>query len=132
MGVNRKLLIVAFAAALAGVGAAPAQPALKGLMREKLGHSQKIFEAVVTSDWASLELHTRRLQQLTNDPRWAMLRYPEFARHSAEFQQALDALHEAAAQRDLEKTPAAFNAMTLRCVECHRSLARGRIADAGR
>ncbi len=103
-------------------------PELNAVMREKLGHAQKILEAVVTSDWTGLETHSRELERLTNDPRWIMLKYPEYARHSAAFVRAVQTLHTAAAQRDLEKTPKAYVAMTLQCVECHRYLARERIA----
>jgi hypothetical protein len=104
-------------------------PELKRVMREKLAHAQKILEAVVTSDWPSLETHTRELEQLTKDPRWTVLNYPEYARHSAAFVQAVQALHTAAAQRDLEKSPKAYVTVTLQCVECHRYLARARIAQ---
>jgi hypothetical protein len=104
-------------------------PELKVVMREKLGHAQKILEAVVTSDWTSLETHSRELERLTNDPRWMVLKYPEYARHSTAFVRTIQALHTAAAQRDLENTPKAYTAMTLQCVECHRYLARARIAD---
>jgi hypothetical protein len=104
-------------------------PELKRVMREKLAHAQKILEAVVTSDWPSLETHTRELEQLTKDPRWMVLNYPEYARHSAAFVQAVQALHTAAAQRDLEKSPKAYVTVTLQCVECHRYLARARIAQ---
>ena len=82
----------------------------------------------MTSDWASLESHTRDLERLTNDRRWAGLKYPEYARYSAAFVQAVQDLHLAAVQRDLEKTPQAYVAVTLKCVECHRYMARARIA----
>ena len=97
-------------------------------MREKLEHTQKILEAVVTSDWSSLETHSRELERLTNDPRWTVLKYPEYATHSAAFVRAVQALHTAAAQRDLEETPKAYTNLTLQCVACHRYLARARIA----
>jgi len=102
-------------------------PAVATVMHEKLARSQKILEAVVTSDWTALETNTRELERLTRDPRWAVLKYPEYGRHSEAFVRAVNALHEAAAQRDLEKTPSAFTNMTLQCVECHRYLARARI-----
>lgn len=101
----------------------------KNVMREKLGHTQKILEAVVTSDWVSLETHSRELERLTNDPRWMILNYPEYSRHSRAFVRSVQALHTAAAQRDLEKTPVAYVAVTLQCVECHRYLARQRFAE---
>lgn len=103
-------------------------PPLNRVMREKLGRAQKILEAVVTSDWVKLEAESRELERLTEDPRWAVLKFPEYAQRSMAFKQAVQDLHTAAVQRDLEKTPQAYIAVTLRCVECHRYLARARIA----
>jgi len=120
--------IVAFSAFF-GIAASPNQgPELTSVMREKLDHTQKILEAVVTSDWVSLETHTRELEELTNDPRWMVLRYSEYAQHSAAFVRAVHALHQAAVQRDIDKTPRAYVDVTLKCVECHRYLARERLA----
>lgn len=127
---NRKWhIVVALSAGLGFAGSAAQGPELNNVMREKLQHAQKILEAVVTSDWASLETRSRDLEQLTNDPRWVVLKYPEYAKQSAGFRQAIRDLHTAAAQRDLENTPKAYVAMTLKCVECHRYLARARIAQ---
>ncbi len=104
------------------------RPPLNRVMREKLAVTQKILETVVTSEWAALELSSRELERLTDDPRWMALNYPEYSRHSRAFRQAIGALHTAAAQRDLDATPRAYVAVTLQCVECHRYLARARIA----
>jgi len=104
-------------------------PELNTVMREKLAHMQKMLEAVVTSDWTSLETHTRELERLTRDRRWMVLNFPEYARHSTAFVRAVQTLHTAAAQRDLEKTPKAYVDVTLQCVDCHRYLARARIAQ---
>ena len=126
---NTKWHVVAALSAFVGLAAGPSQgPELKIVMREKLARAQKILEAVVTSDWVSLETSSRELEQLTNDPRWMVLKYPEYARHSAAFVRAVQDLHRAAAQRDLEKTPQAYVKVTLACVDCHRYLARARIA----
>jgi len=116
--------------ALLGVTAQGGQTAqLNRVMRDKLVVAQKTFEAVVTSDWVSLETSSRELERLTNDPRWMVLTYPEYARHSSAFVQAIRDLHQAAAQRDLERTPQAYVAVALKCVDCHRYLARQRIAQ---
>jgi len=121
--------VVVFSAVFFGLAAIPNQrPELNNVMREKLVYAQKILEDVVTSDWVNLETHSRELERLTNDPRWTVLKYPEYARHSAAFVQAIQDLHRAAAQRDLERTPQAYVAVTLKCVECHRYVARARIA----
>ena len=120
---------LAMVGAVLGLAAGPRQgPELRTLMHDKLVHAQKILEAVVTSDWVSLETHSRELEQLTSDPRWTVLKYPEYAQHSGAFVRAVQALHTAAAQRDLNKTPEAYIAVTMQCVACHRYLARARIA----
>jgi len=123
------LLTVAVVALVSGSGVRSMQgPELGSVMRQKLAHSEKILEAVVTSDWTALETHSRELERLTDDPRWTVLKYPEYATHSNAFRGALRDLHLAAAQRDLDKAPLAYNEVTLQCVACHRYLARERMA----
>jgi hypothetical protein len=120
---------MAFAACVS-LAATPFQaPQVNHVMREKLEDAQKILAAVVTSDWVNLEAYSRQMERLTDDPRWAVLKYPEYAHQSATFRQAVRDLRSAAAQRDLENAPNAYVAVTLKCVECHRYLARQRIAD---
>jgi hypothetical protein len=103
-------------------------PGLERVMRKKLEVSQKILEAVVTSRWSDLEARTRDLEDLTNDPAWMVLTAPEYATHSNSFRKAVRTLHDAAARRELEAAPKAYVDVTLSCVECHRYLARNRIA----
>jgi hypothetical protein len=115
--------------ALWSMGAAPMQSVqLDRVMRQKLARTQKILEAVVTSDWSALETESRELERLTNDPAWTSLKLPDYAKYSSAFTKAVHDLHEAAAQRDLDATPKAYVAVTMKCVECHRYLARARIA----
>jgi hypothetical protein len=122
-------IVVTLSALVFGLAAAPNQgPPLGRVMRDKLAHAQKILEAVVTSDWTSMETHSRELEHLTSDPGWAVLKLPEYSKHSAAFVRAIQDLRRAAAQRDSEKAPQAYVAVTLTCVECHRYLARARIA----
>ena len=126
----KRLLTIATVSSLSFVPirAVSAQP-LNRVMREKLQHTQKILEAVVTSNWVQLEQHTRELDRLTDDPRWTVLKYPEYAKYSLAFKHAVLELHAAAEKRDLDDVPKAYNALTLRCVQCHRYIARSRIAD---
>ena len=123
----RTLLILT---ALVACGAGPRQGAdLHRVMGEKLDHAEQMLRAVVTSDWIALEAHSRELERLMRDQRWTVLNYPEYARHSDAFRRAVQAVHTAAVQRDLERAPQAYSEMTLRCVDCHRYLARARIAE---
>lgn len=124
-----KSLALGFLLAVVSLGAGSGQwRQVDQIMREKLGLAQKILEAVVTSDWVALETASRDLERLVDDQRWAVLKYPEYARHSSEFRNSVEKLHAAAARRDLEAAPDAYVAVTLQCVACHRYLARARIA----
>lgn len=127
MNITRYAVIAV--AVLLSAAAAPRQgPEVNSVMREKLVHSQKVLEAVVTSDWPGLESQAREMERLIQDPRWTVFRYPEYATYSAAFARSVQDLQRAAARRDLEQAPAAYAAMTLQCVACHRYLARARIA----
>ncbi len=121
--------VVVFAAVLGVSGVVAAQgPQLSRVMREKLQHTQKILETVVTSDWSGLESHTRDLERLTNDPRWMVLKSQEYAKHSAEFVGALHDLRRVAGERDSKRATEAYTALIIRCVDCHQYVARARIA----
>ena len=97
-------------------------------MQEQPQVGKRIREAEIVSDWVNLETNSEALARLTSDPRWTALKYPEYAKQSAAFVRADEALRSAAVQHDLNKTPRAYAAVTLQCVECHRYLARQRIA----
>jgi hypothetical protein len=103
--------------------------ALDRLMRQKLDHSQAILAAVVTSNWPELQRHSQALIDLTGDPAWTVLKTPEYATQSEAFVRAARELVAAATRRDLDGTPVAYMSLTLRCVECHRYVARTRIAN---
>jgi hypothetical protein len=123
---------IAFVATWGMASAAGAQgPQLARVMREKLQHSQKILEAVVTSDWNGLETHSTALERLTASPGWTPLRYPEYGKYSATFVAALQDLRRVSGDRDSGKATEAYTTVVRRCVECHRYVARARIARLG-
>jgi len=124
----KRLAVFAIALLTLGAGRPAQSPQLGNVMHQKLERAQKILEAVVTSDWVALETQSRELEGLTRDPRWTVLRYPEYARYSTDFVRAVQSLRDAAARRELEATPKAYIAVTMGCVDCHRYLARERIA----
>jgi hypothetical protein len=101
---------------------------LKQLMRQKLVQSEKLLEAVVTSNWAELARRSRTLEELTNEPAWMALKTPEYVRQSSAFMEAAHDLADAADRRDQEATPVAYLSLTLSCVRCHQYVARARIA----
>jgi hypothetical protein len=121
---------VVLAAGLATSSTTTAQTsALDRLMRQKLDHSQAILAAVVTSNWPELQRHSQALIDLTGDPAWTVLKTPEYATQSEAFVRAAQGLVAAATRRDPDETPIAYMSLTLRCVQCHRYVARTRIAN---
>jgi hypothetical protein len=104
-------------------------PALSRVMREKLGRSQAILAAVITSNWATLDRESRALALATRDPAWsATLTEPEYLRQSDAFSRSLQTLIESSAQRDLQSAGNAYVALTASCVQCHVYVSRRRIA----
>jgi hypothetical protein len=131
MNLPARLIVGALLLAAAGGVPSSAQtPRVSKVMRVKLDHTQKILEAVVTSNWQQLDAESRALARLTQGPDWYVLKMPEYARHSEAFVRVTDELIEAARLRDLEAASLGFTSLTARCISCHRHLARTRIASA--
>ncbi len=120
-------LVILFTLAVGTTEVASQTVQLKRLMRQKLEVSEKLLESVVTSNWAELVRRSRALEELTNDPAWAVLKTPEYGRQSSAFVQAAHDLVEAAERRDQEATPLAYLSLTLSCVRCHQYVARARV-----
>jgi len=125
-------VVSGFVAVVLTLGAiAPAQAqttALNRVMRQKLADAQAVLAAVVTSNWAELERRSKALAAATDDAAWVVLKTPEYTRQSEAFVRAANDLVDAAARRDQEGAPLAYVALTMRCVQCHRYVARARIA----
>jgi hypothetical protein len=102
----------------------------KRVMQQKLAESQQLLGALVTSNWMMLGQRTAALQMLTNQPGWQVLTTPEFRDHTAAFERATQVLATAATQRDQRTALTAYNQLVTSCVECHRYVARSRIANA--
>jgi hypothetical protein len=108
---------------------AQGRPPLSRIMRAKLGHSQAILGAVVTSNWSVLDRESRALAMVVRDPAWiAPLTEPEYLRQSDAFSRALQDLIEASARRNLESAAEAQIALTASCVRCHVHMTRRRMA----
>jgi hypothetical protein len=124
-----RLIIAVALVGSVGASLATAQTvALNRLMRTKLEHSQQILGAVVTGNWAELQRHSEELQRAAGDPAWAVLTTPEYLRQTTAFLRATEDLVDAAKRRDGEAAPLAYVSLTMSCVQCHRYVARMRIA----
>jgi len=123
-------LTAIFVVGLSAIEASSQTVQLQRVMREKLEQSQGLLAALVTSDWVTLEQRSRALERLTNDPAWAVLKAPEFARYGSAFVEATRDLIEAARQRDQQGAPLAYVSLTLSCVRCHQVVAGRRLANS--
>lgn len=126
----KKLLWIVVGAAmiLTSGSVVPAQTvATTQLMREKLAHSQKILEALMTSNHEQLGRESEALSRLTLDPAWDVLKNVEYGRYSTAFTRATQDLREAAASRNSDAAAISYVSLTLTCYECHRYLKGARI-----
>jgi hypothetical protein len=129
----RVVFLLAVTALLAQPHVAAAQTQQTNrVMRQKLGESQQLLGALVTSDWRALASHSQALEMLTMQPGWDVLRLPEYHNYTTAFQKAIQALADAAGSRDQRNALTAYNALVSSCVECHRYLARARIAGGAK
>jgi hypothetical protein len=97
-------------------------------MREKLGHSQKILEAILTSNFTLLETESAALTKVTQSPAWTVLQGPEYLRQSEAFLKSLRELGAAARDRDLDTAVSRYTALTTSCFACHRYMKDRRLA----
>ena len=123
-----RLLLILSVIVASGVEV-PAQTAATGrLMQAKLAHSQKILEAILTSDFALLEQESNALGQVTKAPAWSVFYNPEYTRQSGAFLRAIDDLRDAAKGADLDGAASSYVSLTLSCFQCHRYMKTRRIA----
>jgi len=108
----------------------PAQtPATAQVMRAKLVHSQRVLEAIMTSDFALLERESAELARATQSPSWSVFKSAEYARHTAAFLRATQDLGDAAKGHDLDAAALHYMSLTLSCFQCHRYMKGARIAN---
>jgi cytochrome c556 len=111
-------------------GVAHAQTPRTGkLMREKLAHSQKILEALTTSNQDLLIREADALSRIAASPQWtADLRTQELRGYAENFIKTVADLAAAARRRDLDAAAVHYNALTTSCYQCHKHLKDVRIA----
>jgi hypothetical protein len=122
----RLSLVVAFLV-VSGSPVPGQQAQIHAVMREKLAHSQKVLEAIVTADLSALQSHSTALIRATESPAWSVLKSPEYIRQSTAFLRAAEDLVASAGRRDLDSAALNYVQLTLSCVECHRYIRNRRI-----
>ena len=119
-------------AVLGAASSAAAQtPATARLMRQKLALSQRLLEAILTSNFATLDEESVALARLTESPSWTVFKTPEYRRYSDAFVRVTDDLRAAAKDRDLDAAALHYTALAMSCYQCHRYIKNARVAGPG-
>ena len=113
-------------AVVAALGQPKVGTSTKEFMREKLGHSQKVLEALALEDFFTLEQRSKKLSAMTQEAGWQAFQNPDYAQHSATFRQHANSLTKAAQDKDLDAATLAYVRLTMSCVDCHKHV-RGKL-----
>jgi cytochrome c556 len=124
-----RLVVILLLVAVSGPDGAAQTPSTGRVMREKLGHSQRILEAILSSNFALLERESEALAKATEAPAWDVLKGREYLKQSEAFLKALRELTNAAKEHDLDTAALRFNALTTSCFACHRHMKDRRLAE---
>jgi cytochrome c556 len=123
-------LVLALLATVHSSAVAGQTPLTRQVMREKLQRAGALLAALVTSNWAELERNSQLLEGATRKQGWEVFRSPEYAKQTSAFDTATEGLIDAAKERDQTAALAAYNRVVASCVQCHRYVARLRVAVA--
>ena len=129
---RKSVVLVAVIAVALESGLQAQTVALNRVMRQKLVDAQGVLAAVVTSNWSELDRRSKALVKATEDPAWLVLRSPEYVKQSEAFVRAANDLADAAERRDADGAPLAYATLTMRCVQCHRFVARARLVGGAK
>jgi len=100
-------------------GQALQQSKLSKLMVEKLSHAHRLFEGIVTRNYAKITPSAEELIRLSNTAEWYVVRTPRYEVHSNEFRRAAETIVKKAKEKDLDAVAISYGELTLSCVRCH-------------
>jgi cytochrome c556 len=116
----RGVTFVALASVMSLTAGANAEDKLAAFMRAKLEHSEKVLEGLAREDYQLIAKHSQAISLLCEDEMWAVLKTPEYLERSNEFRRSVNAITEAARQKNLEAAAFAYVDTTIKCVSCHK------------
>lgn len=112
---------------LAVIGCAAALPSqaigqekLSNFMRVKLDHAQKTLEGLSRADFDLIAKHSQAISLLCEDELWMVIQTVEYRERSKEFQRSVNAITDAARNKNLEAATLAYVDATMKCVSCHK------------
>ncbi|MCU0878576.1 MAG: hypothetical protein MUF06_12395 [Pirellulaceae bacterium] len=119
---TRRTLVFLAVLALGGMlaSSASAQNEVAAFMKAKLVHAEKVLEGLATEDFDLIVKHSQAISLLCQDELWSVVKTVEYHERSKEFQRSVNAITEAARQKNLDAAALAYVNTTLSCVNCHK------------
>lgn len=113
---------------LVAVASAPvrAEDDLSAFMQVKLRHAEKVLEGLATEDYELIVKNSQAISLLCEDETWSVLQTPEYRERSQEFRRSVNAITEAARNRNLEGAAFSYVETTMKCVSCHKYVRKTR------
>ena len=127
----KNLKVVSLTVAMVAGTFAPslrAQEGVQEIMQAKLGHAQKVLEALALEDHRAVAKHAQELSLLSQAAAWQVLQTAQYRQHSADFRRAADSLVDAAKKENVAAAALGYVQLTLNCVNCHKYVRRVRAA----
>jgi hypothetical protein len=115
-----------FATSALTTSVASAEDDLSAFMKVKLRHAERVLEGLATEDYELIAKNSQAMSLLCVDEMWAVLQTPEYRERSLEFRRSVDAITEAARQKNLEAAALSYVDATMKCVSCHKYVRRTR------
>jgi cytochrome c556 len=126
-----RLTSLALVAALvvASAHASAQNPTLRTAMRDKLAHTQRLLEAVVTADYAAVGRSAEALGKISDTEiiAWQDGAQPEYRRQAALFAFSVRGLRDAARRRNIDAVLAEFTTLVSSCTRCHAHVRGSRV-----
>jgi hypothetical protein len=128
MSLRLTALALATILVLAAGHSSAQNPTLKTAMHNKLVTTQRLLEAVVTADYSAIGRSVDALSQIseTEIASWQVGAQPEYRKQAMQFVSSVQALHEAAASKDLDAVLTGYTALVSSCTRCHAHVRRMR------
>ena len=92
------------------------------LMKQKLGHAQKLLEGLAVQNFPMLERNADDLAILSKKAEWQVIATPEYARYSEDLRRHCDDIVTAAKKKNIDGATLGYVKLTTTCVECHKHL----------
>jgi hypothetical protein len=93
-----------------------------GIMRMKLEPAKSILEGIAMGDYQSVRKSTEQIRLLTLDEKWMYVQTEKYREHTKNFERSLNLLKRMCDEKDMDGVTLAYMQVTMRCVECHRTL----------